>query len=60
MVTAPKSNKSSEPEFYAMCETLHEPWTGPDRTTYDAAKSDADDHDQQVHNGEPTASVIGP
>lgn len=44
--------------FYAACQSGHPFWTGPDRSTYAAAQSDATDHDSEVHGGQSTAVVL--
>jgi|GEM_PF-3573312 len=43
--------------FYALCETDHSFWTGPERETYRAAQADADAHNKSVHGGEEYAWV---
>ena len=44
--------------FYAACEFGHDYWTGPERSSYQAARQDALAHDNSVHNGESHAGVL--
>ena len=44
--------------WWAFCESGHEPWSGPDETSYDDAKADAVAHDEDAHGGEENAVVL--
>jgi hypothetical protein len=44
--------------WWAACESGHEIWDGPDRDSYDRAKDDAKQHDNDVHSGVETPVVL--
>lgn len=44
--------------WYASCESGHPYWAGPDETTFADAQADGNTHDQNVHDGVPTAVVL--
>jgi hypothetical protein len=44
--------------WWAACESGHELWSGPDRESYDKAKYDAKQHDDDSHSGMETAVVL--
>jgi len=43
--------------WFALCESGHPYWQGPDQTTYEDAKNDAVNHDTANHGGVETAGV---
>lgn len=44
--------------FWAVCETGHGLWSGPERSTHDQAEADASDHDNVIHGGSPAARIL--
>ena len=45
--------------WYAACEDGHALWLGPDRSTYEKAKIDAETHDKKKHaDGASHAAVL--
>lgn len=53
-----KVSLSTDTTWYAACDTGHPFWSGPDESTYNEARHDADGHDKTHHMGVATAIVL--